>query len=249
MIVHYTQYLNFLWNTSRPIQYLGYQKIFTQQCWHQIVDIWTTFSWQKMCFCFDSNFTEVCAWQYIYNESVLVSVMALCHQTMSHYLNQCWPRLMTSAIQGHNELTHLPHIYASVKWVSIDSDNGLSPGRCQPIIWTNTDILSIRTQGTYFNEILFEIQIFSFKKMHLNMSSAKWRPFFPGENKLMIRKYSLKMSNGSSCIMIWMWYMIHHFYHFYMQHDSNLIHFISHIRQERSWPGKISCRIKNIITH
>ena len=29
---------------------------------------------------------------------------------------------------------------------------------------------------TYFNEILFEIQIFSVKKTHLNMS-AKWRPF------------------------------------------------------------------------
>ena len=31
--------------------------------------------------------------------------------------------------------------------------------------------------GTNFNEILFEIQKFSFKTMHLNMSSAKWRPF------------------------------------------------------------------------
>ena len=30
---------------------------------------------------------------------------------------------------------------------------------------------------TYFNEILFEIQIFSFSKMRLNMSSTKWRSF------------------------------------------------------------------------
>ena len=31
----------------------------------------------------------------------------------------------------------------------------------------------LRPQGTHFNEILFEIQKFSFKKMHLKMSSAK----------------------------------------------------------------------------
>ena len=46
------------------------------------------------------------------------------------------------------------------------SDNGLSPIRRQAIIWTNDDILSIRPYGTHFNEILFEIQKFSFKKMH-----------------------------------------------------------------------------------
>ena len=51
----------------------------------------------------------------------------------------------------------------------------------QAIIWTSADILSIRPEGTYFNEILFEIQIFSFKKTRLNMSSSKWQPFCPGE--------------------------------------------------------------------
>ena len=45
-------------------------------------------------------------------------------------------------------------------WVNSGSDNGLSPGRRRAIIWTNADILSIRTHGTYFNDILFEIQIF-----------------------------------------------------------------------------------------
>ena len=70
-------------------------------------------------------------------------------------------------------------IYASVNWVSIGSDNGLAPGRRQAIILTNADIFTIRLQGTYFNEILFEIQIVSFKKMHLNKSSVKWQPFCP----------------------------------------------------------------------
>ena len=50
----------------------------------------------------------------------------------------------------------------------------------QTVIWINAHILLIRQQGIYFNEILFEIPIFSFKKMHLNMSSAKWRPFIQG---------------------------------------------------------------------
>ena len=57
----------------------------------------------------------------------------------------------------------------------IGSDNGLSPGRRQAIIWTNAGLLSIGTLGTN-NEILIDIQTFSFMEMHLKMSSAKSRP-------------------------------------------------------------------------
>ena len=64
----------------------------------------------------------------------------------------------------------MPH--ALVIWVNTGSDNGLSPGRRQTIVWTNADILSIRTQETYFNDILFEIQIFSFKSIRLNMRNV-----------------------------------------------------------------------------
>ena len=63
------------------------------------------------------------------------------------------------------------------KLTTIGSDNGLSPGRRQAIIWTNTGILLIGPLGTHFSEILIGIQTFSIKKMHLKMSSAKWRPF------------------------------------------------------------------------
>ena len=58
------------------------------------------------------------------------------------------------------------------------SDNGLSPGWCQAIIWTSAGILSIGPLWTNFSEILIGIQTFSFKKMHLKMLSGKWRPFF-----------------------------------------------------------------------
>ena len=66
----------------------------------------------------------------------------------------------------------------------IGPDNGLSPGRRQAIIWTNAGILLIGPWGTNCNEILIGIQTFSFKKMHLKMSSAKWRPFCLGLNVL-----------------------------------------------------------------
>ena len=53
-------------------------------------------------------------------------------------------------------LTHwgrVTHICVG-KLTTIGSDNGLSPGRRQAIIWTNDGILLIRTLGTNFSEIL-----------------------------------------------------------------------------------------------
>ena len=82
----------------------------------------------------------------------------------------------------YSALTHwgrVAHICVG-KLINIGSDNGLSPGRRQAIIWTNAGILLIGHLGTNFNEILIGIQTFSFKKMHLKMSSAKWRPFCLG---------------------------------------------------------------------
>ena len=66
----------------------------------------------------------------------------------------------------------------------IGSDIGLSPERRQAIIWTNAGISLIGPLGTNFSEILIGIQTFSFTKMHLKMSSAKWRPFCLGLNVL-----------------------------------------------------------------
>ena len=51
-------------------------------------------------------------------------------------------------------------IYASLKLTIIGSDNGLSPGRRQAIIWTNAGILLIGPLGTNFSEILIGIQTF-----------------------------------------------------------------------------------------
>ena len=66
-------------------------------------------------------------------------------------------------------LTHwgrVTHIYVG-KLTIIGSDNGLSPGRRQAIIWTNAGILLIGTLGTNSSEIFSEIHRVSFKKMHI----------------------------------------------------------------------------------
>ena len=74
-------------------------------------------------------------------------------------------------------------------WVSeltiISWDNGLLPGQCKAIIWTNAGILLIGPLGTNFCEILIEIHIFSSKKTLLKMSSTKCRSFWLGLSVLM----------------------------------------------------------------
>ena len=65
-------------------------------------------------------------------------------------------------------LTHwgqVTHICVG-KLTTIGSDNGLSPGRRQAVIWTSAGILLIGFLGTNFSEISIGIQPFSFKKMH-----------------------------------------------------------------------------------
>ena len=88
-------------------------------------------------------------------------------------------------------LTHwgrVTHVCVSKLTIS-DSDNGLSPGLRQAIIWTNARILLIGSLGTNFSEISIGIQTFSFTKMHLEMPSAKWRPFCLGLNVLMVSTF------------------------------------------------------------
>ena len=85
-------------------------------------------------------------------------------------------------------LTHwgrVRHICIS-KLTIIGSDNGLSPGRRQTIIWTNAGILLIGPLGANFSETSIKILTFSFKKMRLKVSSAKWRPFCLGLNGLIM---------------------------------------------------------------
>ena len=65
------------------------------------------------------------------------------------------------------------------------SDNGLSPGRLQAIIWTNAGVI-------------FEIRKFSFKKMHMKISSVERQPFCLGLNVLMCYTVIVFMSGEAS---------------------------------------------------
>ena len=88
-----------------------------------------------------------------------------------------------SEIMGLTHWGRVTHICVG-NLTTIGSDNGLSPDRRQAIIWTNAGILSIGPLGINFSEIAIEIQAFSFRKMRLKSSSAKWRPSCLGLNVL-----------------------------------------------------------------
>ena len=92
-----------------------------------------------------------------------------------------WSYLINKSLTHWGRVTHI----CVSKLTIIASDNGLSPGRRQAIIWNNDGILLIWPLGTSFSEILIKINSFSFKKMDLKMSSGKWRPCCLGLNVLM----------------------------------------------------------------
>ena len=85
-----------------------------------------------------------------------------------------------SLLTHWGQVTHI----CIIKVTIIGSDNGLSPGHRQAIIWTNAGILLIGPLGINFNEILIKIHIFSFRELYLKMLSGNWRPFCLGLNVL-----------------------------------------------------------------
>ena len=125
-------------------------------------------------------------------------MISICHygfnfskqSTLSSYLMTSlsfyW-LLVSPALTHWGRVTHICVSKLSI----IASDNGVSPGRRQAIIWNNGGILSIGLLGTNFGDILFEILKFSFKKMHLKMSSVKWRLLRLGHNELMVQNLLL----------------------------------------------------------
>ena len=111
---------------------------------------------------------------------------------MYSFILQISPRVTFAVVCGVAKQFHISFLthwgrvtqICVSKLTIIASDNGLSPGRRQAIIWNSAGILLIGRLGTHFSEILIEIITFAFKKMHLKVSSAKWRPFCLGLNML-----------------------------------------------------------------
>ena len=115
-------------------------------------------------------------------------IMRYCLNTaLADLGNRSWGR--GAFKKAYQLLTHwgrATHICVS-KLTIIRSDNGLSPGRRQAIIWTSIGILSVGTLETNFSRKLSEIHPFSFRKMHFKITSGKWRPFCLGLNLLNLK--------------------------------------------------------------
>ena len=105
--------------------------------------------------------------------------------------------LKTKTLAHWGRVTHI----CVSELTTIGSDNGLSPGRHQAKIWTSAGILWIGPLGTSLSENVIGIKTFSFKKMHLKMSSVKWRPFRLGPNVLNVD------CRGKSLYLAWRRYL------------------------------------------
>ena len=122
----------------------------------------------------------------------------------------------------------------------IGSNNGLSPGWRQAIIWTNDGQLLIGPLGTNFSEILIEILTFSIKKMRLKVSSWKWRPFYLGRDK-MAAIFQTTLSNAFSCMKMlefrlkfhWSLFLrvqltiVHHWFRWWLGADQATSHYLN----------------------
>ena len=84
-------------------------------------------------------------------------------EKMTSYDPEIFVRIFfVAVVRNAIELTHwgrVTHICVG-KLTIIASDNGMSPGRRQAIIWTNDGILLIGPMGTNFSEMLIEIHTF-----------------------------------------------------------------------------------------
>ena len=139
---------------------------------------------------------------HVFPKSLITAAMSK-HSSSRSLMTRHWIYPSRKRIHGSVGFFHVLTHWGRVTHICVGNltiigpDNGLSPGRRQAIIWTNAGILLIGPWGTNFSEILIGIQTFSVKKMHLKMSSAKWRPFCLGLNVL-IRNGILMISQSST---------------------------------------------------
>ena len=122
-------------------------------------------------------------WEEFVENLIKIKIFSVEKIHLAMLSSECWPFYL--CISRETRWGRVTHICIS-KLTTIGSDNGLSPGRRQAIIWTNAGMLLIGPLGIKFSEILIEINTFSFSKMHLKMSSAKWLLFHLGLDQLII---------------------------------------------------------------
>ena len=161
----------------------------------------------------DKNIRSYTLWRYLKYRSYLfvditeISTVSVLSSNQNEAYIRCqlkletltWPDPMKWIASYRVQADHVLEVWAVIlsltHWgrvthicvvtnTNIGSDNGLSPGQRQAIIWTNAGIVSIGPLATNFSEILIKILTFSFKKMRFKVSSAKWQPSCLGLNVL-----------------------------------------------------------------
>ena len=89
------------------------------------------------------------------------------------YISNLWSICISSPHPSRPRGTFIPLVQSGI----MGSDNGLFLVQCQAIIWTNPGLLLIGPLARNFSEIWIKIRQFAYKRMHLKMSSTKWRTF------------------------------------------------------------------------
>ena len=108
-------------------------------------NFWNSF---HMCFKMSNIFLESKTSIRVYTAYLLY----LMHGSIILFSHVLAYRCIARSTKTH--LSQVPHVYASVNWISIDSDNDLLPVRRQTIAWDNASLLSIGPSETNCNYIL-----------------------------------------------------------------------------------------------
>ena len=118
---------------------------------HQHLLLWTNFPFIHTMYCDMENYWYQLQWSV-----------------------SCFLWFVHTVIEQEIDALTNDHLYIMVY---IGLDKGLAPVRCQAIISTNVDLLTIRPLETKCGEISVNIQTFSFKKMQQKMLSVSCQPF------------------------------------------------------------------------
>ena len=126
--------------------------------------------------------------------TVVSSFLPALQYVLAAFFHNCWCLAFSLEVSTHwGQVVHI----SVNKLTSSDSDNGLSPALRQAI----AGMLLIGYLGTNFSGILIAINTIYFKKMHLKIPLAIWRPFCFGLKVLLQPWYWLcDVGTFASCM-------------------------------------------------
>ena len=137
-------------------------------CWFWFDHFWdvsktltSSSIWELVNLHFSTNYTYFSVWVRYFVWTFKVYLWNYTHT--KNILPIHWEIWFIWKVENLTHWGRVTHICVS-KLTIVGSDNGLSPGRCQAIIWINAGILLIGPLGTNFSETLIEIYILSWRK-------------------------------------------------------------------------------------